>query len=272
MLASQPSLWLWPNTSQNGFPSVVTVTELEVLPASTVLTVAPAVSSGAPRGATAVAAPPAAEESTTRSTSMPTSRPVAVVTVWLPASRSTATVARFQRQAGAGVGDVTGDPHGEPWPSTRTRSSRQTPASAVGDAGALTPGIETSENETGRVSGPMAAPPSGSTARYSSTTRRSERAVTGAKSSGTWVAVSGEVEGGDVRAVGFEVHLGGDRVLAVGDHVEVDVAHGDGRAEIDAHPPALLRPDGCRPRARGVAVERARRARLEHRRADDPTR
>src|SRR5690349_11701434 len=86
---SHPELWLWPNTSQKGFPSVRTCRVTCVDPEFVTRTWAPDVSRGAPRGAAVVAAPDRSDESTMRSTSRPPSSPVADVTVWLPAdSRS----------------------------------------------------------------------------------------------------------------------------------------------------------------------------------------
>src|SRR4029077_13498900 len=97
-VASQPSLWLSPSTTQKGVPSVRIFRWYESGELSVTSTVAPEVRRRAPAAVTGVGSPAWSDDSTTRSRFHPVVRPSLVTSVLLPAGSASdgshATTAR----------------------------------------------------------------------------------------------------------------------------------------------------------------------------------
>ena len=269
-MASHPSLKLCPSTNQYGVPSVRTCRRIEVELESSTFTVAPEVSSGAPRGATVVAVPAALDDRTTRSTSMPASSPTADVTVWLPASRATGPVQLSTpkpRRASA-TAPVRRTATGSP--SIRSRSSRHSPLIVIGSAGVGTPARPTVASDTGRVSGRIASLRSGSTGRYVSTTSWNHEPVTGGNDTGTVVTCPGAAPSA---MAGSEIvrtlapstsrcSCWGTECRPSATTPSVIPSTVSGLVRTTPTGLALLRTDVRGPRGRRVGIERTRRARV----------
>ena len=146
MLARQPSLWLWPSTSQNGRPSERVRTVISV--GDAVPTWTAGRSADRTSGPGAAAAPEASEERTMRSRSSPVAAAAGARARWLPRARaigpSHGSIPRPRRASAASPSSR----YRTAWPSMRTVPTH--PVASVGSAGAgASPGIAMSAIDTG---------------------------------------------------------------------------------------------------------------------------